>query len=294
MGTKQHQMATNEGRAAEWMDKADKKLKAWAPFSGGTRFEEAAEMYIKAANMFKLAKHSDEAGAAFVRAAECQVKSSKHEAATSYQNAANCYRKTNVAEAVHCMKTAVDLYTDEGRFSIAAKQQKEVAELYESELDFENAIAAYTTAAEFYEGEGQQSASNQCLLKVAHYSAQQEKYEKAIEIYEKVAKVSMDSNLLKWSVKEYFLKAGLCHLCADDIVSAKRAVEIYQEMDVTFASQREAKFLQEIIAACEATDAEAFTASVVAYDQISKLDQWKTTILLRIKNALKNDDGGLA
>lgn len=65
-----------------------------------------------------------------------------------------------------CMKQGIEFYTEEGRFSIAAKHQKELAELYEDQSDLENAIAAFQTAADYYEGEGQSSASNQCLLKV--------------------------------------------------------------------------------------------------------------------------------
>jgi hypothetical protein len=52
-----------------------------------------------------------------------------------------------------------------------------------------------------------------CLLKVAHFSAQLEKYDRAIEIFEQVANASLDNQLAKWSLKEYFLKAGLCHMC---------------------------------------------------------------------------------
>lgn len=37
-------------------------------------------------------------------------------------------------------------------------------------------------------------------------------YEKAIELYEKVAKGSLGSNLTKYSVKDYWLQAGLCAL----------------------------------------------------------------------------------
>jgi alpha-soluble NSF attachment protein len=40
-------------------------------------------------------------------------------------------------------------------------------------------------------------------------------YYKSIEHYEKVAKSSVASNLMKWSVKDYFLKAGICHLAAN-------------------------------------------------------------------------------
>lgn len=142
------------------------------------------------------------------------------------------------------MKQGIEFYTDEGRFSIAAKHQKELAELYEDQKDLDNAIASYQTAADFYEGEGSASSANQCLLKVALFSAQLERYDKAIELYEQIATQSIDNNLLKWSVKDYFLRAGLCHLAKGDIVAAKRALERYTEMDATFSSQRECKFLQ--------------------------------------------------
>lgn len=59
-----------------------------------------------------------------------------------------------VIDAINCLKIAVDLYTDDGRFTIAAKHQKEIAELYEQEMDFENSIESYQTAADYYEGEG--------------------------------------------------------------------------------------------------------------------------------------------
>jgi len=280
-----------EDKANDNIVQAEKKLKGWFQ-SAQARYEGAADLFIKGANQYKMAKKWDEAASAFMKAAECQMRlQSKHEAASNYINAANCYKKSNVPEAANCLRTAVELFTDEGRFSIAAKHQKEIAELYEAELDFEHAIESYQVAADYFEGEGSSSAANACLLKVAQFSAQLEKYEKAIEIFEKVAKQSLESNLLKWSVKEYFLKAGLCHLASGDVVSAKRALERYQEMDVTFGSQRECKFLQDIVAAVENFDVEAFTAAVVEYDSISKLDQWKTTLLLRIKTSIKADEG---
>lgn len=52
-------------------------------------------------------------------------------------------------------------------------------------------------------------------LKVADLAAEDNDYYKAIENYEKVAKSSINNNLMKWSVKEYLLKAGICHLAAN-------------------------------------------------------------------------------
>jgi len=191
---------------------------------------------------------------------------------------------------MQCLRQAIEFYTDEGRFSIAAKHQKELAELYESSSDLENAIAAYQLAADYYEGESSSSSANQCLLKVALFSAQLERYDKAIELYEQIASASIDNNLLKWSVKDYLFRAGLCHLAKGDVVSADRALERYQDMDASFSSQRECKFLQEVVNACKGYDVDAFNTAVVEFDSIYKLDSWKTSVLLKIKKSIKEED----
>lgn len=296
-------MAARESEGDDWMEKAEKKLKSFNIFGGGSKYEDAAEMFTKAANQYKIAKKlkpsdhhpGDLAGNAFIRAAECNVKSqSKHEAATNYVNAANAFKKCNIQDAAKCLTVAIEFFTDEGRFSIAAKHEKELAELFEAESDFEKAIEAYQTAAEYYDGEGSTSSANSCLLKVAQFSAQLENYSKAIELYEKVAKASLDNNLLKWSCKDYFFRATLCYLALGDLQGAKNALEKYTDLDVTFSGQREYSFLQEIITANENYDVEAFTNAVVQFDSVSKLDPWKTSILLRVKNSIKNEDLGLA
>lgn len=80
-----------------------------------------------------------------------------------------------------------------------------------------------------------------------------------------------------------------------DIVSSKKAIDRYKDLDVSFPSSRECKFLEQILAAVENYDKEAFTQAVVDYDSISKLDQWKTTMLLRIKNGIASaEDEDLA
>lgn len=40
----------------------------------------------------------------------------------------------------------------------------------------------------------------------------------------------------------------------------------------------------------ETGDDEAFSDKVFQYDQLSKLDKWKTTMLLRIKETIVNED----
>lgn len=180
-----------------------------------------------------------------------------------------------------------------GRFTIAAKHHITIAEVYESELvDIEKAIAHYEQAADYYKGEESNSSANKCLLKVASYSAQLEQYQKAIEIYEQVGSNTMDNPLLKYSAKEYFFKASLCHFIVDEL-NAKLAIGKYEEMFPAFSDSRECKLLKKLLEAHEEQNAEAFTEAVKEFDSISRLDQWHTTMLLRIKKAIQGDEGDL-
>lgn len=136
------------------------------------------------------------------------------------------------------------------------------------------------------------SSANKCLLKVGAYCAQLEQYQKAIEIYEQVGANTMDNPLLKYSAKEYFFKAALCHFIVDEL-NAKIAVEKYEEMFPAFSDSRECKLLKKLLEAHEEQNSDAFTEAVKEFDSISRLDQWHTTLLLRIKKTIQGDEGDL-
>ena len=68
---------------------------------------------------------------------------SPHDAANSYKDAALCYKKTNAQQAVLLLKEVVSIHIDLGRFTSAAKVQKEIGELYEAEGDPDNAAEAF-------------------------------------------------------------------------------------------------------------------------------------------------------
>lgn len=95
-----------------------------------------------------------------------------------------------------------------------------------------------------------------------------------------------------------------------DVVSTKRAIENYSNADATFPSTREAKFLVAITDAFDSGDAETFTGAVAEYDRygiisrgrvlaladrasrrLTKLDNWKTGILLAIKKSIAEEPG---
>ncbi|XP_064624074.1 alpha-soluble NSF attachment protein-like [Lineus longissimus] len=292
----------NEQKAKGFIEQAEKKQKTSSGFGGflsgvfgggssSSRLEEAAELYVRAANAFKMAKKWKSAGDAFCRAAELHIKTgTKHEGGSNYVSAATCYKKSDPNEAVITMLKAIEIFTDMGRFSMAAKHHITIAEIYETELiDTDKAVSHYEQAADYYKSEESTSSTNKCLMKVAHYCALSEQYEKAIEIYDQIGTTAMNHTLLKYGAKDYFFKATLCSLCID-LLAGTEAMEKYEDMFPQFAEARECKLLKTLMEALKEEDVDTFTDAVKDYDSISRLDQWTTTMLLRVKKTMGEDD----
>ena len=125
-----------------------------------------------------------EAGSAFCEAAQLHQKSEyKHESGVCYIDAANCYRKIDPQKALNCLQKVIEIYTDMGRFTMAAKHHITVAEIYEKEcVDIGKACLHYEQAADYYMGEQSTASANKCLLIVARYAAQLEQYQKVCHI----------------------------------------------------------------------------------------------------------------
>ncbi|XP_061394574.1 alpha-soluble NSF attachment protein [Musca vetustissima] len=284
-------MGDNEEKALQLMAEAGKKLTQQKSFfgmlfGGSNKVEEAIECYQRAGNMFKMSKNWTKAGECFCEAANLHSRGgSRHDAGIAYVDASNCYKKVDVESAVACLLKAIDIYTDMGRFTMAAKYHQSIAEMYESDPNtLHQAIEQYEKAADYFKGEESTSSANKCMLKVAQYAAQLEDYEKAINIYEQVAASSLESSLLKYSAKEYFFRAALCHLSID-LLNAQHAIEKYCQQYPAFQDCREYKLIKVLCEHLEDQNIDGFTDAIKDYDSISRLDQWYTTILLRIKKA---------
>lgn len=259
------------------------------------KWQNAADLYTQTANAFRMTKQNKEAGQAFEKAASIQTNQLKEpdDAANTLTEAFKVYRKSEPLDAARCLDIAINHYTQKGNFRRAATHKQNLAEVYETEIgDMKKALESYELAASWFENDNAEALANKLYLKVADLAALEGDYYKAIEQYEKVAQSSVNNNLMKWSVKDYFLKSGLCLLAVGDSVATARAFEKYRDMDPTFASTREHQLLIDLSAAVEAGDQEEFGGKLYQYDQMSKLDKWKTTILLRIKDAIeeKGDD----
>lgn len=179
---------------------------------------------------------------------------------------------------------------------------KEVAELFENdEVSGEEgkstvvlAIESYEQASELFGMENSNSQASQCMAKVAELcSAALDPPDlmRAAKIYDTLGKNCLDNNLLKYNAKGYFLQSALCHLANNDAIAASQSLQRYESLDYTFGESREGKFARQLLDAVEGFDTEGFATACFEYDRISKLDPWKTSILVKVKRSI-DDDGG--
>ncbi|KAG0501806.1 hypothetical protein HPP92_001878 [Vanilla planifolia] len=197
--------------------------------------------------------------------------------------------------AEECFNKVVNLFLENGRLNMTAKDTARLSAslgsflcLLHSNISilFEEVFYSFhllhdigiSRAADLFENEEVTSSANQYKKKVAHLAAQLEQYPKAIEIFEETARQSVHSNLLRHSVKGILLNSEICEL-----LNPSNQI---QEIDPAFAGTHEHKLLTDLAAAVDEEDVEKFTGSIKDFDGITRLDPWKTALLLRAKNKL--------
>jgi alpha-soluble NSF attachment protein len=286
-----------EAQAQEYIDQANKVANSFRLFNRSAKYEEASELYAKAAAQFKIAKLFQQAGDAYIKAAQMSSQSSPLDELNHYTNAAKCFKQAgNKNDAVRVFEQVVAKQQENNKFSVAAKLYKEIAELEETDVKLGNAITAYERAADCFRADDANTSANQMLLKVADLSAMEADYKRAIEIYEKIASESMDNNLTKYSVPEYYFKSVLCNLALsaklgnDNGRLAQDALMRYKDLFAAFETSKECKFLEKLLPPFEERDPDAFADVVFDYDNMYKLDKWKMELLHRAKKSIMGDE----
>ncbi|SCV73674.1 BQ2448_6104 [Microbotryum intermedium] len=282
-------MSSKEG--AKLKAEAEKALKPSWFGSQKSRNTAAEELYEQAGNRYKGEGCLNDAGYCYVKAGElARTNDERASAANHFWNACKVYKKQHPELAVAALQNAIELYKSDNKFRQAADREKEMAAILQAEGgDLRGALDAYERSARLYEAEDAQATANACLKEAAELAASVGDYPRAVTHFEAVAKHSLTSALTRYSVKEYFLKAALCWLATGDVVSTQRKLEEYCSQDPSFGATREAKFIHDIADAFEGGDSEAFTAAVADFDRLTRLDNWKTTILLVIKRQISEE-----
>lgn len=251
---------------------------------------------MEAANLYRLRKELENSGDTFTAAANCQIKANNDdEAGNTFVEAYKCYKSgTSPTKACESLKKAIEIFTRRGQFRRGANFKFELAEILEMDLqEYSKAIENYETAGDWYAQDQALALANKSYLKCADLKALDGQYLEACEVYSKVISNSLGNRLSQWSLKDYFLKVGLCYLAAGDNVAAQRTVSEALSQDPNFSNSREYDLLNSLVECCNEGDGEKLSAKVYEFDKFSKLDKWKTTILLKIKDSIAEADDDL-
>lgn len=287
------------GDAQALVQRAEQKLKGGALsfLFGGPDYDEAAELYQRAANQFKLAKSWPEAATCYTQCAFCADKSgSTTDQANFLMEAGNVLKRVSTREAVEQYEKAISIYSAAGRFQQSGKLLMTIAEMYEAEhLTHKEVREYYKRAAEMFELDDHGKTNfSKCNLKVAEYAAQDGELQEAIRIFESEGEKALQNTLLQYNAKERFLQAGILHLAMGDSVGINIAVDKYRALDPRFADSREGVLLGNLAEAFENGDVDAFVEKLADYDNITKLDAWKTAFLVQVKDSMQKVASGAA
>jgi alpha-soluble NSF attachment protein len=226
---------------------------------------------------------------------------SKYEVATSYINAANCYRKNKPEKTLLMLTEASRIYSHMGKFTQSAKLEKDIGEIYESDVKYEEAISHYKTGAEYYENENQKSTANSLFVKCGDLSANLGQFQTAIDYFEKSATYALEEKLLSYGARDILFKAFLCRLANSKTFDETQVQDLtdtlqdYFNEDAKFESSPEGELAQGLLTSISKEDVKSYEKACKSYNNIKKLDVWKLDILSLIKDKITTvqDDDNL-
>ena len=77
-----------------------------------------------------------------------------------------------------------------------------------------------------------------------------------------------------------------------DAVAARMKIEQFGGMDFSFRDSREGKLCEALCQSFDDYDPSAMATACMEFDRVSKLDAWKTQILVRVKRNIEEMGGG--
>lgn len=280
--------------AIEFINQAEKRLKSIS-FFNPTKYDDAIELYDKAAVQYKITNNWKDVAKLYVLCAElCEKYTTSFEACNFYVNAGNAYKRFDLNEAVNVFLIGAEIHQQKNNFSTAAKLYKEIGVCYEKLMKQTEAIKMWKKASDCYNTADASTNSNQCLLRVADLYTENEEYKKAAELYEKISKNSLDSTTGIWTIKDHLNKALLCHfvslLKSNSINLLEQKMEEYKDLCPRLEDSHEYKLIHNVLQTYLNDDIDQFNDTVFKYNEIYKLDDFKTKMLYNIKVSLQNGE----
>jgi alpha-soluble NSF attachment protein len=256
------------------------------------KLRKALDLMYESADLFKMNHKYEQAVLAYTEIAQLKIKLGDYDVPETYVNAARMAKAGGLSQQEHLEK-AIRLFADSGKDQQAGDYTMEIAIDYEKSEEIHDAIKYYEKARDYYLLANSSEDYRKATIKQAHI----EDVEYAEELFEEVGKQMLDT-IYNFSAKEYFLKACLCELLADNTddtdtpnyINTTIYLNRFQQISTVFYDSREANFINKLCKAIESEDVNSFVSAVTEFDTISPLDSWLTNILYKIKVSMNADN----
>ena len=205
----------------------------------GGKAANAVAAFLKhddAANMFYRSHISYKASGRFREAADSLILCAKMyehqrmflEAGTLYTESSALYDKVDKGECVRTLRKAISIYCDAGKFDIAARMERKVANMHFESKHWEEAAFHYRKAANFLAGEQLLDQSDLCLSKASRCFQELGELDKVRELEEMICHGCVQSNLRRFNGRDHLFTAILTLLATDiDYQYENRTLSIY-------------------------------------------------------------------
>ncbi|ORX88282.1 TPR-like protein [Anaeromyces robustus] len=278
---------------------------SWYPIGGGksskeqeqadAEAEKKIEQLVISGNKEKAQNNYNEAGKLYVKAAQGYEKErNTYEAACNYENAFKVYQSDeNIGAASENAKKAARLFASQERtYSRAARIYESLAQLYKKQKDLKSAFENYTSAVNLY-NKMDNNSGIQTRIAQANLAAEMGGYntDKAIELFEDIAKRSVDEPLLKYNVVSSVAKASYLALSKciskDNFSNFSSTLGKYIQAYPAFEDSPEYDLFHDVDLAITTSNPDKVNELCTKFKQTHSLAEWENEIL---DNAIKYAD----
>lgn len=272
----------------------------------GMKYIEAREYYDRAARAFAAAGKPEYCADAFDKCADMSARLSRGatlEAVYFHVRCGELLEENDPTEACEHYADACDGCCDLGEWGTAAELRYRIAHLTEYADDavgqdervlaLRGAADMYGAAAQRLNDETKHCRRRECTLEAARIEALElERYDKAADVFEKVATECLQDNLLQANATRLFFKSALCSLVAGENDLVRGKLEIFGDRFLEFGASPERQFLLDVNACIqreELGDYDGFCDACYNFNTVRELDVWDLKMLKVLDDRMKDE-----
>lgn len=246
---------TSNAKAEKLVSLADAKLtKTCFNLNKIQNYEDAAQNYFSAGTQFKVLKNLIKASECFEKAGNCFMNADNEiDGKSAFNEAGKCYQSINYNKAINMYKMVIEINLNANKFDRSAKLEEKIGDILMENHCFKKSIEAYKKSIEYYDVDTNNNkyTKNKILQKIIDNYIKLKQWKDGIQELDKMIKLSINTDILKYTIKGCCFKVMLLHILSKCDVDLKE--KNVQWNDVLFINQkyRDISYLYESSQECK-------------------------------------------